>query len=235
MGRTPTHHRQARTRVKIAQGALAALAIPAIVLATGLGVPSDAPAPVAELVIPDAPAEDAALPPPAPPAIDAAGVSARLSQIANRPTPKPPEQNPVDPEANPVQPVAGRVIKFLGRAGSGARPVGLFSIDGKQRFLRTGEESADLKLVRVERDHAVVRVNGAEQRLALADRTAPAAGIAAPSPAMAPPNMGSNMTGGMGEVSPEQGMEESEKRRAEMLERIRRRQGRAEENGEPRP
>jgi hypothetical protein len=229
------HHRSARTRQTIAQIALGALALPAIVLATGIGVPHDPPAEIPELVLPtpkdDAPSETGR---PSRPRIDPEALAANLSKIANPPKPKPagtPEggAGETTAAATPTAP-----IRFLGSMLHDLSRAALLVVDGKQRVLSEGEKSGDLTLVVVESDHVVIRKGGGpDQRLELAPRTGPVVGSAPLNPTHAAATMPHNETseaqpipgGQLSGGAPGQALrpDDVERRRLEALEVIRNR------------
>ncbi len=90
------------------------------------------------------------------------------------PRPENPPKNPDDPEdpgsegEGPATYTAGN-FQYLGAILGSSAPAALIEVNGRQRFVREGEEIADLLVVSIYADHLIVEVNDEERRMPLAE------------------------------------------------------------------
>lgn len=234
MGTNGLHHRSARRRQVIAQVALGVLAVPAIVLATGFGMPEPTPPEAPQLVLPE-PKDPEVANAPTLRLADADLIAANLEKIGNAPVPKPEtEQAQAEGEQPSVADAGQAPSRYLGSMLLGLKRAAMLSINGKQKPLFEGEKFGEVELVRVEADHVIIKSSGAEQKLELESRRGPVVGSAPVAPVytsgVAPggqpiphsPAMGETFEASPVQINPEDASQsEIERRRNEALERLR--------------
>lgn len=234
MGTNGLHHRSARRRQVIAQVALGVLAVPAIVLATGFGMPEPTTPEAPQLVLPE-PKDPELTSTPTLRLADADAIAANLEKIGNAPVPKPETgAQQTEGESAAVTDAGQAPSRYLGSMLLGLKRAAMLSINGKQKPLFEGEKFGEVELVRVEADHVIIRSGGAEQKLELESRRGPVVGSAPVSPVytggVAPggqpiphtPAPGETLDAAPVQSNPEDaGQSEIERRRNEALERLR--------------